>query len=81
MWPFTKRPQPPIAPKVYAEADFDIEGKPVFSVERDTRRDITIIGHLMYPSGKPHEWFLPVSPQAHDALVRRFRIKLNLPLS
>lgn len=81
MWPF--RPKtPPAAPeaplKTYADADFDIEGMPVFSIERDTRKDVTIIGYRSptAPGGNV-EWHLPVSPTAHDALLRRFRTKMG----
>jgi hypothetical protein len=76
MWPFTKR-IPTATPKRYPDCEFDIEGVPVISIERDTQLDQTLIGYRA-SDGTLEEWLLPVSPQAHDAFVRRFRAKLGL---
>ncbi len=70
-----------LAPKTYPEGEFDIEGMPVFSVERNVRKDVTIIGFHNEKADDGHtEWHLPISPAAHAELARRFRAKLGLPL-
>lgn len=72
-------PVPNVQAKVYHEGDFDIEGLPVFSIERDARQDVTILGII---ADKAEDgvltWVLPISPAAHNALVRRFRAKLAI---
>ncbi len=77
MFSFFRHTPQPISPKVYAEGEFDIEGMPVFSVERDMRRGLTII--CFTHGTRTEEWNLPVSPVKHDDLVRRFRAKIGQP--
>ncbi len=78
MFPFFKREPKLYYAKTYPECEFNIEGKDVFSIERDTYRDITLIG-FTDNNGENVTWNLPISPQAHDALVRRFRAKIGQP--
>ena len=78
MFPLFKRKPKQYYVKTYPECEFHIEGKDVFSIERDTKQDVTIIG-FTNSQGEDGEWNLPISPQAHDALVRRFRAKIGQP--
>jgi len=75
-----RKASPAASPKPYSDGEFDIEGREVFSIERDTEADHTVIGWFV-PDGDTgnwsnQEWYLPVSPAKHDELVARFRAKL-----
>lgn len=69
---------PPVPLPVYHDAEFDIEHLPVMGIERDTERDLTVIGHMS--GGTYSEYVLPVSPEAHRVLVARFRAKIGAPV-
>ena len=76
---FTKTTEAPKPPRVYSDGEFDIEGQSVSAIKRDNKRDVTIIGYYL-KEGKnlSGEWSLPVSPEKHAELLRRFRAKIGL---
>jgi len=59
-------------------ADFDIEGMDVFCVERDEGKTV-ISFNVHRPEGlMPESWYLDISAQNHEYLLRRFLAKMEL---
>jgi hypothetical protein len=64
-------------PRQFHDGEFDIEGENVVSVERSADGNYTLIGLRRCRRQKIDAWYLPVSPEKHADLVRRFRSKLQ----
>ncbi len=57
-----------------ADAEFDIEGLEVFSIERNTKNE-TIIGYIR--NGDEEEWTILTNLRCHNEMLRRLRNKLE----
>ncbi len=72
-------PDTPPSPSttVYHDCDFHVEDPAVLCVERRLDGQGTIIGYRN-EMGNMLEWHLPITPEAHATLLRRFRAKIGL---
>ena len=66
-----------IPPRIYPEAEFDIDEVDVFSIERTEDGESTIIG-ILAPEKKSGTttWYLNIGPDAHLTLVKRLQDKI-----
>ena len=79
-----------VASPNWNDGEFDITNMDVFSIERTTDNRQTLIGFWGWQTVQQghggedsvtrelHEWYLPVSPDKHAELLRRFRAKINM---
>lgn len=71
-----KKPEPVYRPSPEDDCEFDIENRPVFSVERTLDGRTEIWERL--PSGESARWHFNCPLDKHTHFIRRFRAKLGL---